>query len=140
MALVPPFSAATKAASHTTVLIVEDDPFQANPHREALEKCVRVERAADASEAFIRIEDPGFRDTLALVVAGLRMPGVAGPAFVSELMARLPLVPILVIGRVGETARDYPSQNVSFLPATASEDELLASVRKILARRLQRVA
>ena len=140
MALVPPSSAATKAASRSTVLIVEDDPFQAHPHRETLEKFTNVERAADASEAFIRIEDPGFRDALALVVAGLRMPGVAGPAFVSELMARVPLVPILVIGRIGETARDYPSQNVAFLPANASEDHLLASVRKILARRLQRVA
>lgn len=140
MAQVPLSSAATKAASRATVLIVEDDPFQAHPHRETLEKLTAVERAADATEAFIRIEDPGFRDTLALVVAGLRMPGVAGPAFVSELMARLPMVPILVIGRIGETARDYPSQNVNFLPATASEGDLLVSVRKILSRRLQRVA
>ncbi len=140
MALVPPSSATSKVASRATVLIVEDDPFQAHPHRETLEKYIAVERAADASEAFIRIEDPGFRDTLALVVAGLRMPGVAGPAFVSELMARLPMVPILVIGRIGETARDYPSQNVSFLPAQASEGDLLMAVRKILARRLPRVA
>lgn len=141
VALVSSSSGAPKSTQRTTILLVDDDPFQANAHRSALERSyASIERAADASDAFIRVEERGFRETLALVVVGLRLPGVAGPDFVSELKARLPEVPILVVGRRGETESEYRRVDAEFLPPGPSDSELLAAVRKILAKALRRVA
>ena len=134
-------SLAPKAANRATILLVDDDPFQANAHRAALERhFVSIERVSDASQAFIRVEEPEFRQTLALVVVGLRLPGMGGPAIVSELAARLPDMPIVAIGRRGETASDYTSPNVHFLPAAVQESELLRAVWRIFSARLRQVA
>lgn len=103
-------------------------------------KFASIERVADASAALIRVEEPGFIETLALIVVGLRLPGMAGPAFVAELMARASDVPLLVILRAGETALEYPGQRVEFLHRSASAHELLSAAKGILTRSLPRVA
>jgi len=106
-----------------------------------LEKRFRnVERAADAAGAFIRIEEPGFADRLALVIAGLREPGIAGPEFVSEITRRIPSVPVLVIGRSGEIAPDYRGEQVRFLPSYANNDDILAAAWEITSLAHPRVA
>jgi DNA-binding NtrC family response regulator len=115
-----------------TILLVDDDPFQAYAHRVALEReFASIERALSANEAFIRVEQPEFAERLGLIVVGLRLPGLAGPAFVSELSARVPGVPLLVIGRDGETAAEYSDQDLRFLPRETSSDDLLAVVRSM---------
>jgi DNA-binding response OmpR family regulator len=130
-----------RQAEKTTILLVDDDPFQAFALRAALEnEFPHIERALDASEAFIRVEQPALADKLGLVIAGLRLPGLAGPTFVSELRARLPGTPVLVIGRAGESAKDYLGLNVRFLPREASSEELHAAVKAILEEALLRVA
>jgi DNA-binding NtrC family response regulator len=132
---------APRRAKRATILLVDDDPFQAYAHRSALEHhYARIERAVDASEALIRVEEPGVAATLALIVVGLRLPGMAGPAFVSELTDRVPGVPVLVIGRVGETAADYCGDNLRFVAPDASAEDLLAGVKGALSKGLQRVA
>ena len=119
----------------STILLVDDDPFQAYAHKVALEReSYNIERAADASEAFIRLDEPGFSQSLVLIVAGLRLPGMAGPAFVSELTARIPGVPVLVIGRSGETASEYKGGNLRFLPSDTSADELLEGVKSFISQ------
>lgn len=129
------------AGIRATILLVDDDPFQAHLRRSALKsQFVSVERVADASSAFIRVEEHDFQQGLALVVVGLSLPGVAGPAFVSELTSRVPRVPILVIGRPGEKAADYHGAQVSFLPSSASRNELRAATRRVLAKGLRHVA
>ena len=134
-------SPASKAGIRATILLVDDDPFQAHLRRAALKsEFAGVERVADASAAFIRVEDPGFQQGLGLVVVGLSLPGVAGPAFVSELTVRIPRVPILVIGRPGEKAADYSAAHVYFLPPGASRGELSAAAQQVLARGLRHVA
>lgn len=134
-------SSAAKAGNRATILLVVDDPFQAHLRRSALKtQFASVERVADASAAFIRVDEPDFQQGLALVVVGLSLPGVAGPAFVTELTARVPKVPILVIGRPGEKAADYSGAQVYFLPPGALRSELLAATRRILARGLRHVA
>jgi DNA-binding response OmpR family regulator len=132
---------APKRAKRATILLVDDDPFQAFAHRAALERdYASIERVADASSAFIRVQEPEFGQTLALVVAGLRLPGLAGPAFVNELKVRVPTVPVLVIGRLGETAAEYSGENIGFVPRNASAEELLAGVRALLSKGLKLVA
>ena len=132
---------ASSPAKRTTILLVEDDPFQANAHRSALERYYgSIERVAGASEAFIRVGEPEFQETLALVVVGLRLPGMAGPAFVSELKARVRTVPIVVVGRTGETAADYAREQVAFLSAGSPGIDLAAVVWKVLSKELRQVA
>src|SRR5215469_16300824 len=114
----------------TTVLLVDDDPLQAHVRRSILGRHFPdVARAADAAEAFILVEDPHFAGKLGLVVVGLNRPGLGSPAFVEELTARLPMVPVLVLGRSREEAAFYEGPNVRFLPRTAPAEQLIALSR-----------
>jgi DNA-binding NtrC family response regulator len=141
MGFISPSLPAPKRAKRATILLVDDDPFQAFAHRAALAgHFPSIERAADASSALIRVDEPEFVETLSLIVVGLRLPGLGGPAFVAELRTRAGQVPLLVILRTGETASEYSGPSVEFLPRSASADDLLAAVKGILARSLARVA
>lgn len=125
----------------STILLIDDDPFQAYAHRTALERSfTSIERAADASEALILVDDPAFAGSLALIIVGLCMPGLSGPALVGELSSRIPSVPILVIGRAGESAADYTGQNVRYLPRFSSTGDFLAGARALFSPPLARVA
>jgi CheY-like chemotaxis protein len=120
---------------------VDDDPFLAYSRKFVLERSFRsVERATDAAEAFIRLDEPGFADRLALVIVGLHEPGLAGPEFVNEITARIPGVPVLVIGRLGEIAPDYSGEQVCFLPRHASTDDLVMAAAGMLAVPQARIA
>ena len=117
----------------TTILLVDDDPLQAYVRRSILERHFHnVERAADAAEAFILVEEPLFAEKLGLVVVGLNRPGIGSPAFVAELTSRLPSVPVLVLGRAREEAALYNGQNVRFLPRTVPSNEILSVSRQMM--------
>jgi CheY-like chemotaxis protein len=123
------------------ILVADDDPFRAFARCAALETTFYgVTRAASAAEAFIRLEQPAFAANVALVIAGLNLPGLAGPAFVRELSRRLPHTPILALGRPGETAQDYPGKNVRFLPEQASPSDILRTALQVLSHSRARVA
>lgn len=125
----------------TTVLLVDDDPLQAHVRRSILGRHFRdVERAADAAEAFILVEDRLFAERLGLVVVGLNRPGLGSPAFVAELTSRLPSLPVLVLGRNREEAALYQGDNVRFLPRTVSSQELLKVSRQMAEHYGARVA
>jgi DNA-binding NtrC family response regulator len=125
----------------TTVLLVDDDPLQAHMRRAILGRHFRdIRRAADAAEAFILVEDPGFVQRLGLVVVGLNRPGLGSPAFVEELTSRLPSVPVLVLGRQREEAAFYEGPNVRFLPRTAPPEQFIAISRKMMEQFSERVA
>jgi CheY-like chemotaxis protein len=110
-----------------TILLVDCEPLQAFRRKDVLERRFRdVQRVCSAAEAFCLIEQPGFADSLALVIAGGHMPGTGGPAFVSELLERIPGLPILVLGARLEKAGDYPGDGVCFRPGTIRSDELLS--------------
>lgn len=115
-----------------TVLLVDDDPLQARVRRSILGRGFpAVERAADAAEAFIRIEDPGFRNQLGLVIVGLIRPGLGSPAFVAELTSRFPSVPVLVLGQGSDGAVPGQSPSVRFL-YSASPEQMLATSRQMV--------
>ncbi len=117
----------------TTVLLVDDDPLQAHVRRSVLERHFSdVERAADAAEAFILVEEPLFAERLGLVVVSLKRPGLGGPAFVAELTQRISSIPIMVLGRGDETDSLYGGENVRFLPCAAGSREMLAVGRQMM--------
>jgi CheY-like chemotaxis protein len=116
-----------------TILLVDDDPFQAYSRTAALESVYqRVERVAGAAEAFILVEQPAFARDLALVVVALHMPGLSGPAFVAELASRAPRVPVLVLCRNGECNEQYTSANAHLLSASSSMKEMLRAADEVM--------
>ena len=115
------------------ILVADDDPFRAFGRCAALEEVFYgVVRVASAAESFIKLDEPAFAASVALVIAGLNLPGMAGPAFVRELSRRIPQTPIVALGRQGETAEDYPDKNVRFLPDQASPADILNAATEML--------
>lgn len=118
-----------------TILLVDNDPLQANLRKSILERKFRdVQRVGDAAEALCLVEQPQFAGHLGLVISGLNMPGIGGPAFVAELHERLPQVPVLVLGGSSETPTDYQGNWVRFLPRPFAAEEMLATVNELLAQ------
>jgi DNA-binding NtrC family response regulator len=116
-----------------TILLVEDDPLQALLRKSILEKRFpHVQRVVDAAEALCLIEQRVFSDNLGLVISGLHAHGLSGPAFVAELHARLPKVPVLVLGNAAESAGDYTSQGVRFLARPVASDEIVAAAGEMV--------
>jgi CheY-like chemotaxis protein len=125
----------------TTILLVDDDPLQSQVRKSILERRFSsVKRAADVAEAFIRVEDPDFVSGLGLVIVALSRPGLGGPAFVMELTARLPWIPVLVLGRSGEVSSLYAGDNVRFVARVADPAELVALSRQMMEQQLARPA
>lgn len=116
-----------------SILLVDDDPFQALVRKSILEKRFpSVRRVTDAAEALCLIEQRIFSDSLGLVISGHHAPGIGGPAFVAEVHARLPEVPVLVLGGQSESAGDYKGDGVRFLARQAGTEELVAAAREML--------
>ncbi len=129
------------SAGATSILLVDDEPFQAHVLKSALERRVgTVERAIDAPQAFIRLEQPGILSGLRLVIIALHLPGMQGPEFVAELNARVPTLPVLLVGRDGETAERYEHQHVHFLGRSASTEEVVSLAERLVHRPWPRVA
>ena len=120
-----------------TVLIVESDPLQGFLRKSILERqFLDVVRVSDAAEALCLVEQPQFAHRLGLVIASNPMQGIGGPAFVAELHARLPQIPILVLADANSSALPavpllpcpppIPTGAwIRFLPRPFSIDELL---------------
>ncbi len=120
-------------ARMATILLVENDPLQAFLRKSILERRFSdVQRVGDAAEALCLVEQPQFARNLGLVVSGLNMPGIGGPAFVAELHARLPKVPVLVLGAASELANDYGGGWVRFLPKPFTAETLLTLANQML--------
>ncbi len=118
-----------------TILLVDNDPFQALQRKSILERRFHdVQRVGDASEALCLVEQPQFAGNLGLVISGEHMQGIGGPAFVAELHTRLPNVPVLVLGFASEAEADYPGGQVRFLPRPFTNEEMLRAAGLLLAQ------
>ncbi|MGP8174153.1 MAG: response regulator [Terracidiphilus sp.] len=123
------------------ILLVDNDPLQAFLSKSALEgRFHDVHRVGDAAEALCLVEQPLFAGNLGLVISGLHMPGIGGPAFVAELHERLPKVPVLVLGNGSEAADDYSGDGVCFLPRPFATGDMLTLAGQLLAQNEQKTA
>jgi len=119
----------------TSILLVEDDPLQASLLLSRLRRRFDdVRRATDASEALCLIEQPEFAGKLGLVISGHHTRGIGGRAFVAELHARMPALPVLVLGAAGEAAGDYADEHVTFLPHPAASEEILTLTSRMVSQ------
>jgi len=117
----------------TTILLVEDDAFQASVRMSVLQKRFPdVQRVADAAEALCLIEQRRFSDDLGLVIADNHLPGLSGPEFVAELHARIPGLPVLVLGNSQADEESYEGQDIRFLAKPVPADEMVAAARQML--------
>ncbi|HEV2485923.1 MAG TPA: response regulator [Terracidiphilus sp.] len=124
-----------------TILLVDDDPLQALVRKSILEKRFsNVLRVAGAAEALCLVEQPHFADNLGLVVSGHHLAGIGGPAFVAELHARMPSLPVLVLGDSDEVNGDYSVEGVRFLPRPIAAEEMLTVAGQMLAQSAQKTA
>ena len=125
----------------TTILLVDDDPLQASLLMSLLGRQFgNVCRVNDAAEALCLIEQPEFASKLSLVITGHHMPGIGGPAFVAELHARKPDLPVLVLSTNGAGPSDYKDERVVFLPRPFGGDKMLAVTSQMLSDRKPAVA
>jgi CheY-like chemotaxis protein len=116
-----------------TILLVDNDPLQAILRKSILEQRFSdVQRVTDAAEALCLGAQHQFAANLGLVVSGRHMPGIGGPAFVTELHARMPSLPVLVLGNPGESPGDYAGDHVCFLAHPISAKELLTRAGQLL--------
>jgi DNA-binding NtrC family response regulator len=124
-----------------TILLVDNDPLQAFLRKSLLERRFHdVQRVGDAADALCLVEQPQFARNLGLVISGLQMPGIGGPEFVAELHARLPQVPILVLGSTSEAAADYAPGWVRFLARPFGLDEMLNLASQMLSNQARMIA
>jgi CheY-like chemotaxis protein len=115
------------------ILLVDDDPLQAFGRKFALEtRFHHVERAADAAEALCLIEQPLFAKNLDLVISGIRMPGISGPAFIAELHSRVPSIPVMVLESGFEGADDYAGGFVRFMPKPVANADMIVAADQML--------
>jgi DNA-binding NtrC family response regulator len=123
-----------------TILLVDDDPLQAHLRKAFLERHYPdVERVSDAAEALCLVGQPHFAKNLCLVISGLNLPGLRGPAFIAELHERMPQVRVLVLETNKESAADYRATDyqtgrVRFLARPFAGDQLLAATGEMLAQ------
>ncbi|MGD0629442.1 MAG: response regulator [Terracidiphilus sp.] len=120
------------------ILLVDDDPLQAFSRKSILDGKFRdVQRVSDAAEALCLVEQPQFAGSLGLVISGLHMPGIGGPAFVSELHERMPRLPVLVLGGSSDAASDYPGGWVRYLSRPCAGEEMLAAAGELLGQQAE---
>ena len=118
----------------TTILLVDDDPFQASMMMSYLGRQFGdVRRANDAADALCLIEQPDFADRLGLVICGHHTRGIGGPAFVAELRSRMPALPVLVLGTAVDATGDYGGGPVVFLPRPVGREKMLEVASQMLA-------
>lgn len=130
-----------KGADSPIILLVEDDPFHALTIQSILERTsARVERAADAAQALILADHPGFLRRLALVIVVSHVPGLDGPGLVAELNERVPAVQVVVLRQPGEDPEVYRGRNAIVLPRYTPSEDLLNLCRRVLAQRRVQVA
>lgn len=125
----------------TNILLVDDDALQASLMLSILgQRFGAVRRVTDAAEALCLIEQPEFTSSLQLVISGHQTLGIGGPAFVSELRARMPDLPILVLGLAGETPANYAEARAVFLAKPFPKERMIGLVQQMLSDRKSAVA
>lgn len=116
-----------------TILLVDDDPFQASVRKSILErKFSDVRRVRSAAEALRLVEQPQFAGTLGLVVSGHQHSGIGVQDFIAELQARVPLVPVLVLDDDGNPHPGFAAECVRFLSRPLMAEEMLAAASQLL--------
>ena len=123
------------SARRPLILVVEDDPSVRQLTCRMLEQYgYEIMPAADGAEALQLLSGPG--PGVDAVVSDVVMPGIGGTELISQLRARWPELPVLLLsGYVGEEVsyQRQPESRQAFLQKPFSPDALAAALDDLLA-------
>lgn len=115
-----------------SILLVDCDTLLAHQRKSVLERRFsRVHRVCDAADALCLVEQAGVVADLSLAIVGQLMPGIGRSALVAELQARLPGLPVVVIGSDRDSAEDFPHPKVQYHPRSISPEQLLSIAQRL---------
>lgn len=117
------------------VLIIDDNPMQLSVREAVL--CgagFSVVTADSAEQALDWLGDGESTAGLRVILTDHVLPGVSGDVFVRQLRKFSPFVPVLVISGMDEAEPQYAGLGVTFLHKPCEPEELIAEVRKAIAR------
>jgi two-component system cell cycle sensor histidine kinase/response regulator CckA len=115
-----------------TVLLVEDEPMVRTVAERALTRHGYTVITANSGEEALEILDRG--DEIDLLVSDVVMPGMDGPAMVTEARKSRPDIKVLFMSGYAEEQlrKSIDIDNVAFLPKPFSVQELAEAARGVL--------
>jgi DNA-binding NtrC family response regulator len=115
------------------ILLIEGDPLLGWTRLALLERQFEaVCRVGTAAEALCLIEQPAFASRLCLVISSHTKSDNDGPAFVAELVSRMPEVPVLVLGDVLDGSDSYQGEKVTYLPGPYVSEQICSKAKQML--------
>jgi len=122
------------ALNGNTVLLVDDNAIQAATRQTILKRAgYSVQAALNPARALEMLQDDQVAATVGAVITDHIMPGMNGAEFVRELRKTMPSLPVLVISGLEEAEDEYEGLDVRFLLKPLPPEQLIASVRSVLA-------
>lgn len=117
------------------ILVIDDNPTQLQVRGAVLRgEGFSVLTAESAEQALALLKNPLASKGLRVIVTDHVLPGASGDAFVRELRAFSPFVPVLVISGMDEAEPQYDGLGVIFLHKPCAAEELIAEVEKAILR------
>jgi len=116
------------------LLLIDDNAVQAATRQTILKRAgYFVIAALNPLRALDQFQRNEFQEEISLVITDHFMPGMTGAQFVRALREIHPALPILVISGMEEVEEEYAGMNVAFRLKPLLPDNLLSSVRTMLA-------
>ncbi len=116
-----------------TILLIDDNAVQAATRQAILQRAgYFVIANLSPQRALEQFKSSGFPEDIDLVITDHIMPGMNGSAFVKELRAYHPRLPVLVISGMEEAEDEYLGLDVMFQLKPLMPDNLLASVYALM--------
>jgi CheY-like chemotaxis protein len=111
------------------VLLIDDNAVQAATRQTILKRAgYYVIAALNPRRALEQIQNNEFPAVIGLVITDHMMPEMTGSAFVKQLRATHPMLPVMVISGLEEAEEEYEGMDVLFRLKPVLPDTLLASV------------
>ena len=111
------------------VLLIDDNAVQAATRQTILRRAgYFVIAAMNPRRALDQFQNERFPEPIGLVITDHVMPEMNGSAFVRELRATHPTLPVLVISGLEEAEEEYAGLNVLFRLKPLLPDKLLSTV------------
>ena len=117
----------------SAILLIDDNAVQAGTRQTILKRAgYHVIAALSPERALEQFRQNGFPEPIGLVITDHLMPGMNGSAFVRELRASKPDLPVMVISGLEEAEDEYRGLEVTFRMKPLLPDNLLANVHTLL--------
>jgi DNA-binding response OmpR family regulator len=119
---------------NSKILLVDDDPLQVRVREAVLRDAdfrVLIATSAEAALALLRVNSSPVRADA--IVTDHMLPGASGAEFVRGVRRLHPTVPIVVLTGMATAEQEYAGLNVAFLVKPVPPDELIYTIKTLLA-------